>query len=393
MKRQINPITVFTFIFILFAGMISSVQACHSSSLTLNNVTDNGDGTYQIDMTYTCGAGNDNGIWGAQQPTWTYAFYSSGGATFTGYPDSLISPNTGTPYYGFTTQNDTVLAYNSSVYWWACITAGCGPITTVSQAISVTTNGLPETIELIGMEGAGNPAASCTGLVVHPACFGTSVDAGPDETVYYGYQPEACVTMTATASGGSGSWIYSWDGVPGPSLTVCPNTTTTYTVTATDLVTGCIVTDDITVNVIDVVCGSANDRVRMCNNNGQTRCVRADRVTNKLSNGWTLGACGSSKTEFESGGEALAELTLDMRVGPNPFTDVTHIQVDLPANEKVTLEVYDLNGAIVKTIHEGSLQGGGKSFEFRATGLAKGLYVARLTTENGQLITRKLMLQ
>lgn len=393
MKKQINLIIVFTFIAVLFSGTYNHAQACHRSSLTLDNVIDNGDGTYQIDMTFTCGAGQSNGQWGAQQPTWTYAFYAAGNATFTAYPDSLVSPNTAIPYYGFTTQNDTVLAYNSSVWWWACIDANCGPITTVSQAISVTTDGLPDSIELIGMEGAGNPLASCTGLIVYPPCFGTSVDAGQDETVYYGYQPEACVTLTASGSGGSGNWFYSWDGVPGPSLTVCPSTTTTYTVTATDNTTGCVVTDEVTVTVIDVVCGSNNDRVRMCNNNGQTRCVRADRVQNKLNNGWTLGACGSNKTNFGSEAGALSIMDIDMRVGPNPFTDVTNIQVDLPADEIITLEVYNINGRLIRQLHEGNLQGGGKSFEFSADGLAKGLYVARLTTSDGQLITRKLMLQ
>ncbi len=382
-----------TFIAVLFAGTFNQTQACHRSSLTLDNVVDLQNGTYQIDMTYTCGAGNTNGQWGGQQPTWTYAFYAAGNATFTDYPDSLISPNTGIPYYGFTTQDDTVLAYNSSVYWWACIDASCGPISTVSQSISVITNGLPESIELIGMEGAGNPNASCTGLIVYPACFGTAVDAGLDETVYYGYQPEACVTLTASATGGSGSWFYSWDAVPGPSLTVCPNTTTTYTVTATDNVTGCVVTDEVTVTVIDVVCGPNDDKVRMCNTSGQSRCVRADRVQNKLNNGWTLGSCGSSKSNFESEGGAVSILDLDMRVGPNPFSDVTMIQVDLPADEAVTLEVYDINGRLIKQLHDGGLQGGGKSFEFSGNGLPKGLYIARLTTSQGQLITRKLMLQ
>ena len=90
---------------------------------------------------------------------------------------------------------------------------------------------------------------------VSPACSLTA-DAGPDVSIC----DNSCTDLMATAFGGSGTYYYQWDQGLGVSAThqVCPTQTTTYTVTVTDLVTGCQDIDDVTVTVftdVDVDAG------------------------------------------------------------------------------------------------------------------------------------------
>ena len=59
--------------------------------------------------------------------------------------------------------------------------------------------------------------------------------------------PGDCYTLSASATGGSGSYTYAWNG---NETTVCPNQTTTYTVTATDE-NGCTALDELTLTVYD----------------------------------------------------------------------------------------------------------------------------------------------
>ncbi len=59
-----------------------------------------------------------------------------------------------------------------------------------------------------------------------------------------------CINITANGSGGTGNITYTWNpgNLTGSSVNVCPNTTTTYTVTATDA-NGCTKTQAATVTV------------------------------------------------------------------------------------------------------------------------------------------------
>ncbi|HEX7344560.1 MAG TPA: T9SS type A sorting domain-containing protein [bacterium] len=63
---------------------------------------------------------------------------------------------------------------------------------------------------------------------------------------------------------------------------------------------------------------------------------------------------------------------------PNPFNPATTIRFDLPADASVLLEVFDINGRSVGTIHESSLPAGRHGISFDGSNLSSGIYLYRL---------------
>ena len=72
-----------------------------------------------------------------------------------------------------------------------------------------------------------------------------TVDLGPDVTICEGES----TTLAAALTGGQSPFQYLWSTTEtSASITVSPTITTVYSVTVTDDI-GCVITDDITVNV------------------------------------------------------------------------------------------------------------------------------------------------
>lgn len=120
----------------------------------------------------------------------------------------------------------------------------------------------------------------------------TTADAGPDQNVIYGYGSN-CAVLTGSASGGVAPYTFSWS--PGgstpdkASTEVCPEVTTTYTLTVTDA-NGCSRTDDVTVYVNDVRCGKNMDKVVVCHREIEI-CIDSKSVEDHLAHGDYLGRC------------------------------------------------------------------------------------------------------
>jgi len=123
----------------------------------------------------------------------------------------------------------------------------------------------------------------------------TTANAGPDQNVILGYGPD-CATLTGIAEGGVAPYSYSWS--PGgstrdqASTEVCPEFTTTYTLTVTDA-NGCNRTDKVTVFVNDVRCGNKMDKVKVCHK-GKEICIESKDVEDHLAHGDVLGGCKTS---------------------------------------------------------------------------------------------------
>ena len=78
-------------------------------------------------------------------------------------------------------------------------------------------------------------------------------------------------------------------------------------------------------------------------------------------------------------------------VYPNPFNPSTELTYTLPSSGEVTLTIYDLQGREVETLLTGHQTAGSHSITWNASGLGSGIYFARLTSENGTTMTRKLL--
>jgi hypothetical protein len=81
---------------------------------------------------------------------------------------------------------------------------------------------------------------------------------------------------------------------------------------------------------------------------------------------------------------------------PNPFNAVTNIGFNLPLSQQVKLQVYDLLGRSVVTLHDGFLQAGSHAIKWdgrSAAGneLASGVYFYRLQAEDFD-DTKKMLL-
>jgi hypothetical protein len=76
---------------------------------------------------------------------------------------------------------------------------------------------------------------------------------------------------------------------------------------------------------------------------------------------------------------------------PNPFNASTVISFSLPQTSDVHLRVFDVTGREVFRHDLGRIESGTHHLSFDASGLASGVYVARLETP-GASINRKMIL-
>ena len=194
-------------------------------------------------------------------------------------------------------------------------------------------------------------------------------NAGSDEIVYYGYAPSSCATLLGSASGGTPSYDYSWStGDNSSSTTVCPQTSSSYTLTVTDS-KGCTSSDDVNVCSVDVICysgNSGNQKVEMCQippgnpANAHTICISPNAVPAHLAIGCTLGACGEvdatcnsfntamvkpdETNNFNKIGNNIYSDQDNVKLFPNPANSLVNINFEFEIDENVFIEFYDMLG-------------------------------------------------
>ncbi|MFD3003085.1 DUF5689 domain-containing protein [Pontibacter toksunensis] len=218
------------------------------------------------------------------------------------------------------------------------------------------------------------------------------VNAGADKVVYYGYTPSACTTLSASAAtGGVAGYTYTWStGQTGQTIEVCPQISTTYTVTVTDA-RGVSVTDEVQVCVVDVSCGNAsNPKVQVYYNpsgkegRGKTLCIENDAVPALLALGATLGDGNVTQCDgspVPAGEVDLREL-FSLLVYPNPVSDYLNIISDKIADCEVELTFYNRYGKeVYRNSH--SIQNGSLNLDIRNVQLSKGLNYLKVISQYG----------
>lgn len=255
---------------LILISLLSAFQtkACDLSSFDLVSMTDLGGGRYEFTVTFCVGSGQEDRVYGAVGNTGTWAVQLNGGATFDTYPASLSSPLTNAVYGGHTSYGPHVLAYelqswsgNGWEYTWACVEGTCGPIASTCKTFTFVTNGLPTSMDLLGAEAAGVGVAGY-GCNYMPEMTininGPNANAGADQTVCNG----GCVTLNGNANAGTPPYTYQWsNGATAASTSVCPSSTTIYTLTVTDF-NGATSVDQVTVNVSNLVADAGQDQYK-----------------------------------------------------------------------------------------------------------------------------------
>jgi hypothetical protein len=78
---------------------------------------------------------------------------------------------------------------------------------------------------------------------------------------------------------------------------------------------------------------------------------------------------------------------------PNPFNATTTIEFELFECSHARLAIYDITGALVKVLHNGHLDAGQHSVLWNAEGSASGVYYYRLSSSEGSMTRRMVLLK
>lgn len=229
-------------------------------------------------------------------------------------------------------------------------------------------------------------------------------DAGECATVYNGYEPASCTDLTASMAYGEGPYDYQWsNGDSGETITVCPAETTTYTVTITDAL-GCIATDDVTVEVIDVSCGKNEDKVLVYHNpNGprpKTLCISSDDVEDHLAHGDILGPegtevnCGDPYTgEGDTSTVRIASNSLNDKwsLSPNPANGKVNLNLENYLGRDLRVQVLDFSGEIL--IEKNILELKSSRYDLNIREIPYGIYFVRLSTDSETIIKKLIVIR
>jgi hypothetical protein len=93
----------------------------------------------------------------------------------------------------------------------------------------------------------------------------------------------------------------------------------------------------------------------------------------------------------EQGGASLPTRLALHPAHPNPFNPTTTLSFDLPNASDVHLEVFDVLGRRVAVLVEGQMPAGSHEVSWDASGVASGVYFARLSAD-GAAVSRKVVL-
>ncbi|MBS1514301.1 MAG: T9SS type A sorting domain-containing protein [Bacteroidetes bacterium] len=77
---------------------------------------------------------------------------------------------------------------------------------------------------------------------------------------------------------------------------------------------------------------------------------------------------------------------------PNPFNPSTKINYELKTSADISLNIFDVNGKLLKILESGNKQAGSYSINFSAEGLASGVYYYSLITDGIVVDTKKAVL-
>ncbi|WP_139922586.1 Ig-like domain-containing protein [Hymenobacter sp. DG01] len=215
----------------------------------------------------------------------------------------------------------------------------------------------------------------------------TVYTGGDGKTIYLGYGPQG-VVLTAAAPGAA-TYRWSWNSAmgvgssTGASIRLSPTKPGSYpfTVVATNAA-GCTAEATITITVINVRGIKQADKVLVCHQ-GETLEISSSAVAAHLNHGDKLGSCAAPAARPAASAAPTATVAAsDVSFYPNPGQGRISLEVALAQATRYTLSVYDLKGALMKTIRSGQAQAGERlTLDWDAHEAANGLYLVRLVTE------------
>lgn len=198
------------------------------------------------------------------------------------------------------------------------------------------------------------------------------------------YGPQCIVLEVAVISGPATPFTYLWStGATTSTVSVCPGSTTNYSVVATDA-HGCTAVESTDAVVIDACCGPDNDQVIVCTGT-TTACVDSSGVEAFLTAnpGSAVGPC-ETRMALTTGVAEMANVS-GLNVYPNPFSEATVFEVKLNAASSVKIEIMDITGKKVAELVNATFEAGSHQFNWNGTNAAgsvvtNGLYFCKIAT-------------
>ncbi|MFD2161777.1 LamG-like jellyroll fold domain-containing protein [Paradesertivirga mongoliensis] len=230
------------------------------------------------------------------------------------------------------------------------------------------------------------------------------------KTIALGYGAQSLTLTASNSTSASNATTYAWHpsaglssaNVANPVFTPTAAGTYTFNVIATNEF-GCTASSTVTITVLDVRCGSKNEKVLVCQKTGSGSnpwvqiCISPNAVDAHLKKGSTLGTCGTTSSTTLASSPENETLTLSnslnvssknsLTVYPNPFVSETTVSFTLISDAvKVSLDLYDLKGVRISNIYSGNAEAfRNYSFRFDGKSVPAGVYFFRLSGSGNAL--------
>ena len=87
-----------------------------------------------------------------------------------------------------------------------------------------------------------------------------------------------------------------------------------------------------------------------------------------------------------------SELSLS-KAYPNPFNPSTSLDIFVPADGFVSLNVYNVMGQLVDVIHSGNMTSGNHSMTWNASDMTSGVYFVRAESADGMSVQKVMLMK
>jgi hypothetical protein len=188
----------------------------------------------------------------------------------------------------------------------------------------------------------------------------------------------ANLTLSSLPTGSTVEWKEGTNTIgTSNSIRVCPATTTTYTALVSS--GGCTNSTSINIIVEDVTWDNPTKNIKICHK-GKEMYVHPNALNIHLKHGDNLGTCLSAQQSASLFSESQKPMFIAY---PNPSASNVNISFTTVTDEKVTLELFDVNGKLIKVLYQGeSKKHIPLSFNLKTSSLPAQLYFVRLTSGN-----------
>jgi len=124
----------------------------------------------------------------------------------------------------------------------------------------------------------------------------------------------------------------------------------------------------------------------LCNNSGVIYVGTHGRGIWSANNNFNIATSVPTVTES-------APAISNLLIYPNPMTERGNIEFNLASADNVTLDIYDMQGKVVKTMEMGTQTPGSHTITFESTGLREGTYFAALTGSNFRQVSKFVVIR